>query len=159
MGKRLTPEEREARIKAYNDLRAQKQAERLKKRKERAEAYEKLKAERQRKKEWNKRGPAPSESEPSGKVARVKAFPSYRGKVEVGDWVGFRWIGIAREGEVIKHTKEAHYRDESLPNDSEAKRFIELWHVRGKNEDTVYPISKENLLAKKVNGVWQDSCK
>lgn len=164
MGKRLTPEERAARIKEYEEAKAAKQAARLEKRKARIEAYEKVKAERTRKREWEKRGVKPVSTSESSKVGRVKGFPTYKGEVKVGDWVGFRWLGIAMEGEVKNHLKERNYKLESDEiaeafDETRGKGagFTEFYYIRC-TDGFWYPIRRNDILAKKINSRWIDSC-
>lgn len=156
MGKRLTPEEREARIKAYEEAKAARKAERLEKRKARVEAYEKHK-------ELRKRGIKPAEVLDSTKTGQVKKFPTYKGNIEVGDEVGFRWIGLAMAGKVLKIEKEQNYRvqDEDNPEETEEKvgGLQTYCTVKENSEGIVYPIKRNDILAKKVNGRWIDSCK
>lgn len=164
MGKRLTPEERAARIKEYEEAKATRQAARLEKRKARVEAYEKAKAERAKRKEWEKRGVKPVTVSESSKVGQVKRFPTYKGEVKVGDWVGFRWLGMAMEGKVEEYSKERNYRlesDEIAEAIDETRGrgagFTEFYCIRG-TDGSWYPIKRVDILAKKINGRWIDSC-
>lgn len=163
MGKRLTPEEREARIKAYEEAKAARKEERLAKRKARVEAYEKAKAERAKKKEFEKRGFKPVATKESGKVAQVSKFPIYKGKISVGDEVGFRWLGTARAGVVKNYSRERNYR---IQSDDEAEAiqttrgaggFEEFYDILDTSENFTYPIRRKDILAKKINGKWHDS--
>lgn len=159
MGKRLTPEEREARIREYEEAKAARQAIRLEKRKARAEAYEKAKIARER----QKRGAKPAEILDSTKVGQVKKFPTYKGNLEVGDEVGFRWIGLAMTGKVLKIEKEQSYRvqdEDSFEEVEEKVGGLQTYCIVKENsEGIVYPIKRNDILAKKINGRWIDSCK
>lgn len=161
MGKRLTPEEREARIKAYEEAKAAKQAARLEKRKARIEAYEKAKARRER----EKKGVRPATVNENTVVGKVKSFPTYKGVVEKGDEVGFRFLGMAMAGTVVDISKERNYRiqeedGDMLEEDKEDKGIITTYYVvKESSEGVFYPIKRNDILAKKINGRWIDSCK
>lgn len=160
MGKRLTPEERQARIQAYEEAKAARAAERAEKRKARLEAYEK----RLKKREFEKRGVKPVAVVETGPVATVKHFPTYRGKVEVGDEVGFRWLGTARAGIIVDYTRERRYK---IQSDEEAEAvektggagsgFNEFYTIKDNSDGFKYPIQRQNILAKKINNKWYDS--
>jgi len=157
MGKRLTPEEREARIREYEKAKADRKAAKLEKRKARIEAYEKAKAERQKKKAWEKRGVRPAAAPDSTRAGQVKNFPTYRGNIELGDEVGFRWIGLALAGKVMEIRKERNYRVRDDGNgEMEEKGYETFYTIKENSEKTVYPVRRINILAKKVNGVWID---
>lgn len=153
MGKRLTPEEREARIKAYEEAKAAKQAARAAKRLERAKVLEERKAKRER----EKKGPKPKEYNDSTKVGYVKSLPPFKGKLEVGDEVGFRFLGMAMPGKIIEYQNEVDYHDDAnLEEGQEPRRGrLEFYIIKGP-ENTVYPIKKTDILCKKVNGVWKE---
>lgn len=156
MGKRLTPEEREARIKAYEELKMARQAVRLEKRKARAEAYEKAKAKRER----EKKGVKPAETNESSKVGQVKRLPTYKGEVSEGDELGFRWLGMALAGTLVSITKERNYRVRDDGDGEEAFEdrpgaVITYYHIKD-SEGTVYPIRRNDILAKKSNGIWKE---
>ena len=160
MGKRLTPEEREARIREYEEAKAARQAARLEKRKARAEAYEKAKIARER----QKRGVKPAEILDSTRAGQVKKFPTYKGNLEVGDEVGFRWIGLAMAGKVLKIEKEQNYRirdeEDNFEEVEEKVGGLQTYcMVKENSEGIVYPIKRNDILAKKVNDKWIDSCK
>ena len=163
MGKRLTPEEREARIKAYEEAKAARQVARLEKRKARLEAYEKAKVSREKKKEFEKRGAKPAEILDSTRNGQVRAFPSYPGEVQEGDEVGFRFLGMAMSGKLIKILKERNYRVRDTDAETEEieeevtgrETYITLHQIQ-EADGTVYPIRKNDILAKKVDGVWVD---
>lgn len=161
MGKRLTPEEREARIKAYEEAKAARQAARLEKRKARVEAYEKAKAKR----ELEKKGIRPATINENTTVGKVKAFPAYKGNVEEGDEVGFRFLGMAMAGTVEKIVRERNYRiredDDSVPEELEEDRGVvtTYYTIKESVDGTFYPIKRNDILAKKINGKWIDSCK
>ena len=164
MGKRLTPEERAARIKEYEEAKAARQAARLEKRKARIEAYEKVKAGRAKKKEWEKRGARPVDVPESGKQGAVRRFPTYRGEVKIGDWVGFRWLGMAMEGEIKNYSKERNYKldsDEIAEAVDETQGrgagFTEFYSIKS-TDGSRYPIKRVDILAKKVDNRWIDNC-
>lgn len=151
MGKRLTPEEREARIKAYEEAKAAKQAARLEKRKARIEACEKRKAAREREKKGIK--PAASDNTKNG---YIKSLPPFQGKLEVGDEVGFRFLGMAMPGTIVEYTNEVDYHDLNLEEGQAPRRGrIEYYTVKD-SEGTFYPIRKIDILCKKVNGAWKE---
>lgn len=153
MGKRLTPEEREARIKAYEEAKAAKQAERLEKRKARIEAYEKRKAARER----EKKGIKPAK-EDNTKTGYVKSLPAFKGKLEIGDEVGFRFLGMAMPGRIVNYTNEEDYHDIALEEaglDRPRRGRVEYYTVQD-SEGTLYPIKKSDILCKKVNGIWKE---
>lgn len=157
MGKRLTQEEREARIKAYEEAKAARAAERLEKRKARIEAYEKRKAAKER----EKKGIKPVKYAENSKVAYVQNLPPFKGTINVGDEVGFRFLGMAMAGVVTKFTSETHYRDVALEEEGDkaaagvAPRKVEFYSVKD-SEGTFYPIKKNDIFCKKVNGIWKE---
>lgn len=152
MGKRLTPEEREARIKAYEEAKAARQAARQEKKLARIKAYEEAKAKRER----EKRGPRPKESTDSTKVGYVKSLPPFKGKLEIGDEVGFRFLGMAIPGKIVDYTNEADYHDEALGESEQPRRGrIEFYTIKGSDE-TLYPISKKDIFCKKIDGQWKE---
>lgn len=159
MAKRLTPEEREARIKAYEEAKAARQAARLEKRKARIEAYEKAKARRER----EKTGIKPATVNESSKAGQVKAFPTYKGEVNIGDEVGFRWIGMAMAGKIEEIMKERNYRvredDSDVPIEEKPGAMVTFYMIRENSDRAVYPIKRNDILAKKINGKWVDSSK
>lgn len=159
MGKRLTPEEREARIKAYEETKAARQAARLEKRKARAEAVEKIKIRRER----EKKGVRPADVPESSRVGQVKRFPTYKGDIGVGDEVGFRWIGMAMAGTVVNIVKERNYRlrddDSGDIEEGDVGAIMTHYTIKESSEGIVYPIRRNDILAKKINGKWIDSCK
>ena len=162
MGKRLTPEEREARLKAYEEAKAARQAARLEKKKARREAWEKAKASREKRREFEKRGAKAAEECVSTKVSTVNAFPSYPGEVQEGDELGFRFLGMAMSGKLVKISKERNYRiretesgSEEIEEISGRETYIVLYQIKD-SEGTFYPIRKNDILAKKVNGIWID---
>lgn len=151
MGKRLTPEEREARIKAYEEAKAARQAERLEKRKARIKALE----ERKLKKERERKGPKPVYDENS-KAGYVRSLPAFKGKLEVGDEVGFRFLGMAMSGVITEYTNIADYHDDNLEEGQLPRRArIEYYTVK-ESDGTFYPIKKIDILCKKVNGLWKE---
>ena len=151
MGKRLTPEEREARIKAYEEAKAERAAARLEKRKERVKLLEERKAKRER----EKRGIKPKESDNS-KASIIKNLPPFQGKLEVGDEVGFRFLGMGISGEIVAYTNEEDYHDLNLEEGQALRRGrIEFYTVKD-SEGTFYPIKKSNIFCKKINGIWKD---
>lgn len=155
MGKRLSPEEREARIRKYEELRAAKQAVREEKRKARLEAYEKAKADRVKKREREKKGIAAAEVK-EGSAGYVRSLPAFKGKLEVGDEVGFRFLGMAMRGDIVEYTNEKHYKDEALGEEATPIRGnIEFYTIKGA-DGTFYPIKKSDILCKRVNGVWKE---
>ena len=163
MGKRLTPEEREARIKAYEEAKAARQAVRLEKRKARVEAYEKAKAAREKRRDFERRGARAVESSESSRVGQVKRFPTYKGEVNAGDEVGFRWIGMALTGKVLRISKERNYRvredgETEVPVEEKPGAMIVYYHIKD-SDGTFYPIKRNDILAKKINNKWIDSCK
>lgn len=152
MGKRLTPEEREARIKAYEEAKAAKQAARAAKRLERVKALEERKAKRER----EKKGPKPKEYGESTKVGYVKSLPPFKGKLEIGDEVGFRFLGMAMPGTIVDYTNEMDYHDTNLEEGQIPRRSrIEYYTIKD-SEGTFYPIKKIDIFCKKINGVWKE---
>lgn len=152
-GKRLTPEEREARLKAYEEAKAAKQAARFEKRKERVKLLEERKARRER----EKKGIAPKECSENSRVGYVKSLPPFQGKLGIGDEVGFRFLGMAMSGKVVDYTNELDYHDEALGEESTRPRRgrIEYYTIRD-SEGTFYPIKRNDIFCKKVNGVWKE---
>lgn len=156
MGKRLTPEEREARIQAYEAARAEKQAAREEKRKARLEAYEKAKADRAAKREREKKGIKAAKINENSATGYVRRLPAFKGKLNIGDEVGFRFLGMAIPGTITDFTSEKHYKDEALGEDAVPTRgLIEFYTVQGP-DGTFYPIKKNDILCKKVNGTWKE---
>ena len=162
MGKRLTPEEKEARLKAYEEAKAEKAAARLEKRKARVEAYEKAKAERKRKKEYEKKGIKPAELSENSKAGQAKRFPTYQGEIEVGDEVGFRFLNIAMAGKLESIERVRNYRvretEEGLVEEEDTGKnaFINFYQVIENSTGIVYPIRRNDILARKVNNIWYD---
>ena len=151
MGKRLTPEEREARIKAYEEVKAAKQAARLEKRKEKVKLLEERKARKEREKKGIK--PATSDSTKNG---YIKSLPAFQGKLEIGDEVGFRFLGMAMSGTIVDYTNEVDYHDADLEEGQTPRRGrIEYYTIKD-SEGTFYPIRKIDILCKKVNGAWKE---
>lgn len=148
MGKRLTPEEKEARIKAYEEAKAARQAARFEKRKERIRLLEERKAKRER----EKRGIRPKDSGENTKTGYVKNLPPFKGKLNVGDEVGFRFLGMAIPGKIVDHRVEEHYRD--IDTEGNARK-TEIYMIKAE-DGTFYPIRKNDILCKKVNGVWKE---
>lgn len=159
MGKRLTPEEREARIKAYEEAKAEKQAAREEKRKARLEAYEKAKEERAAKREREKKGISAAKQVTSKANSYVRNLPAFQGKLEIGDTVGFRFLGLAMAGTITAYTNEEDYHDVALEEAADTVRprrgRVEFYTVKD-SEGTFYPIKKIDILCKKVNGVWKE---
>ena len=152
MGKRLTPEEREARIRAYEEAKAARQAIRAEKRKARLEAYEKAKAKRER----EKRGAKPKDIPESSKVGFVKSLPPFRGTLEVNDEVGFRFLGMAMSGKITKHINEIHYRDQVEGEEASPQaRRIDVYVIKD-SEGTFYPVNKKDIFCKKINNEWKE---
>lgn len=154
MGKRLTPEEREARIKAYEEAKAERQAARLERRKARIEAYEKQKAARER----EKKGIKPKTINDSTKVGYVKSLPAFKGKLEIGDEVGFRFLGMAMPGKIVNYTNEADYHDVAVEGEESTRPLrgrVEYYTVQD-SEGVFYPIKKNDILCKKINGEWKE---
>lgn len=154
MGKRLTEEERQARIKAYEEAKAARQAERQEKRLARIKAYEEQKARRER----EKRGIRPKDVNDSTKVGYVKNLPPFKGSLEVGDEVGFRFLGMAMPGKIVRYTNEADYHDVAIEGEEVTRPLrgrIEYYSVQD-SEGVVYPIKKNDILCKKVNGTWKE---
>lgn len=158
MGKRLTPEEREARIQAYEAARAEKQAAKEEKRKARLEAYEKAKADRAAKREREKKGIFAAKQIGSKSNNLVRNLPSFQGKLEIGDTVGFRFLGLAMSGKIVEYTNEEDYHDAALDEAGDMTRArrgrIEFYTVQD-SEGTFYPIKKIDILCKKVDGLWK----
>ena len=152
MGKRLTPEEREARIKAYEEAKAAKAAARQEKRLARIKAYEERKAKR----EQEKKGPKPVNCPETSKVGYVKSLPPFRGQVNVGDEVGFRFLGMAMSGKVVSHTKEADYHDTNLEEGQVSRRGIQEFYTVKGFDGTFYPIRRNSIFCKKVNNEWKE---
>ena len=162
MGKRLTLEEKEARLKAYEEAKAAKQAARLEKRKARIEAYEKAKEVRARKRDIEKRGIKAAELSETEQAKNVRTFPPFKGTVKVGDQIGFRFMGLALAGELVEINKERNYRirltengEEELEESKEA--YVEMYVVKENSTGVFYPIRKNDILAKKVEEVWVDN--
>lgn len=152
MGKRLTPEEREARIKAYEEAKAAKQAARLEKRKEKIKLLE----ERKARKEREKKGPKPAKYDENTKTGYVRSLPAFQGKLEIGDEVGFRFLGMAMSGTIVDYTNEMDYHDVNLEEGQTPRRGrIEYYTIKD-SEGTFYPIRKIDILCKKVNGAWKE---
>lgn len=154
MGKRLTPEERQARIKAYEEAKAARQAARLEKRKARIEAYEKAKAKR----EYEKKGVRPKDVPESSKVGYVKSLPPFKGHLEVGDEVGFRFLGMAMSGTVVKYVNEADYHDVDdngnvVANPTRGR--VEFFTIKV-SDGTFYPVKRSNIFCKKINNEWKE---
>lgn len=155
MGKRLTPEEREARIRAYEEAKAARQAARAEKRKARIEAYEKAKAKR----EHERRGVKPKDIPESSKVGYVKSLPAFRGPLEVGDEVGFRFLGMAMSGKIIKYSNEVDYHDLNENGevvDNPRRGRVEFFTVKETFTGTLYPIKRNNIFCKKINNEWKE---
>ena len=162
MGKRLTPEEKEARLKAYEEAKAEKAAARLERRKARVEAYEKARAERQRKREYEKKGIKPAELNENSKAGQVKKFPTYQGEIKVGDEVGFRFLNMAMSGKLVGIEKTRNYRvretEEGIVEEEDTGKnaYINFYQVVENSTGVVYPIKKNDILARKVNNIWYD---
>lgn len=162
MGKRLTPEEKAARIKAWEEAKAAKKAAREEKRKARLEAIEKARAERKAKKRDT--GRAVDKLPVSKRVQEIKALPTYKGKVEIGDRVGYRFLNMLLTGTIKSYKKERNYR---IQDDNDVERiaiarargneFYESYSVTCDTEPgIVYPVKRLDILAKWDQDHWDE---
>lgn len=160
MGKRLTPEEKAARIKAWEEAKAAKKAQREERKKARLEAYEKAKAERKSRK--RELGRAIDRIPVSKKVLEIKALPTYEGHIQEGDRVGYRFLNMLFSGTVIKYRKERNYRiqdDDDVLNIEKARirgnEFYESYTISCDQEKGVlYPVNRRDILAKWDKDHW-----
>lgn len=134
MGKRLTPEEKEARLKAYQEAKAAKQ----KAREERKKAQQSRKERKYLK---------PAEYPESSVVGYIKGLPAFHGKIEPEDQVRFRFLGMLLEGRVTKHVGK-----EKLTYEGQQ----EYYAILDESEGVVYPIKKNDILFKKINDEWKE---
>ena len=152
---RRTREEIEAARKAYEEERARKKAEREAKRKARIEAYEKRRELREQK----KRGVRPATAHESSAVGQVQRQAAFQGKVEKGDLVAFRFLGMMLAGYVVEHVQEKHFRNVVEGEEEQGMgRFqdIDYYTVKEYHDGTMYPVRKNNILAKKVGKTWKE---
>lgn len=151
-----TKEVIEAARQAWEAEKARRQEERLKKRQARIEAYEKQKALREQK----KRGVRPAAAHESSVVGQVQRQAAFRGKVSVGDLVAFRFLGMMYAGSVLDHVQEKNYKNLAEENDCQqgTGRFqdIDYYTVKEYHSGTLYPVRKNNILAKKVGEIWKE---
>lgn len=86
----------------------------------------------------------------------TNALPSYRGTVDVGDVVAYRWLGALIAGRVreIKTPERFMEEDGSVAADAPV-----LYMVGERGERTVYPIRKENILYKYTDEKLLEKCK
>lgn len=154
MGKRLSPEEKEARLKAYMD----RKAERLAKRKARLEEIERRKKERELRKKA-RRGPVENANDP------IKALKPFEGDIKVGDTVAIRWPGfhLLYPGEVTGISRDQAFRvmegmEEAEEENEVAIGFITFYEVTAK-DGCIYPVTKKDVILKKVNGEWTNKSK
>ena len=155
MRHKRSKEEIEAARKAYEEEKAKKKAEREAKRKARIEAYEKRKELREQK----RRGVRPATAHESSTVGQVQRQAAFRGKIEKGDLVAFRFLGMMLAGYVLDHVQEKNYKN-VVEGDEEqgVGRYqdIDYYSVRDYHSDTIYPVRKNNILAKKVGEIWKE---
>lgn len=148
MGKRLSPEEKEARLKAYMD----RKAEKIAKRKARLEEIERRRKEREIRKKA-RRGPAEVSTDP------IKLMKPFEGSVKKGDEVGFRWLGMVFGGIVTEISKEQAFRqmeglDENEGTQEVGVGTVTYYECTTKNGN-IYPVTKKDIVLKKINAQWQ----
>lgn len=134
MGKRLTPEEKEARLKAYQEAKAAKQKAR----------EERKKAQQSRKeRKYLKAAEYPE----SSIVGYIKGLPAFKGKIEPNDRVKFRFLGMLLEGKVIKYVG----KDKVVYEGQQ-----EYYSILDESEGVYYPTKKHDILFKNINGEWKE---
>lgn len=148
MGKRLSPEEKEARLKAYME----RKQEKLAKRKARLEEIERRKREREIRKKA-RRGPAEVSTDP------IKLMKPFEGSIKKGDEVGFRWLGMVFGGIITDISKEQAFRQvEGVEENESAEEVgvgtITYYDCTTKNGN-IYPVTRKDIVLKKVNNQWQ----
>lgn len=149
MGKRLSPEEKEARLKAYMEHKAEK----LAKRKARLEEIERRRKEREIRKKA-KRGPVEVSTDP------IKLMKPFEGEVKIGDEMAFRWPGMSLlcPGIVEKVSREQAFRVlEDMEEAEEGEMvtgYVTFYEMRHK-DGCVYPVTRKDLILKRINGKWK----
>ena len=128
MGKRLTPEEKARRLQEYEEAKAKRRAERLKRREARIEAWKNRQSTRR-----TARPKAPEIRE-SGKVGMVLMLPTYEGEIRIGDTLGFRWLGMFYTGVF-----------DSVTEDVEYKRKTPVGVESESEEEEIFPESVDSL--------------
>lgn len=162
MGKRLTPEEKVARLEAWAKAKAERKAAREEKRKARLEAYEKAKAERKAKKRDTKS--ALDKIPVSQRVLEIRTMKPYEGHVEVGDRVCYRFLSMVFAGTIKDYKKERNYRiqgdhDEERIAQARARgnEWYESYSVTDEREPgVIYPVRRNDILAKWDGADWQE---
>lgn len=149
MGKRLSPEEKEARLKAYMEHKAEKAA----KRKARLEEIERRRKERELRKKA-KRGPTEVSVDP------IRLLKPFEGDIKVGDTVAFRWPGfhLLYPGVVENISKEQAFRViegmEEAEENEVAAGYLMFYEVKAK-DGCIYTVLKNDIKLKKINNKWQ----
>jgi len=87
-----------------------------------------------------------------GNLNKVHAIPSWRGKIEVGDEVAFRFTGYIFHGKVTAIEDENMYGAavESEVEEEVSLGTARLYSILVEEDSTIYPVLKKDILAKKL---------
>lgn len=150
MGKRLSPEQREARLKAVLDRKAEREA----KRREREEERQRRIREREIRRKA-RRGPVEANSSDP-----VKSLSPFVGTIKEGDEVGFRWLGMVFGGKVVSISREQAYRQVEGMEDKESEEEVGVgtivYYECQTSNGNIYPALRKDIVCKKISGIWKE---